>query len=335
MVSTYQAIGMDEEYTRCIQEFASLELSGQAAAGTDLNGYNSDSIGMPSLLNSLLGGYGGSSSGFGSSSGYGGYPGGISSSPSDMTDLLGGLFGGGSSSSAGDLLSLFSGRSLTADRAAEYLAANHLDASALVWSGTEGNRISLSDDQWSQVESLTLNVFVDDGKGYIDLGMDSLYTLDGNDLVDDYDGTWLSIDRQPVAYYYLNTVEAGDDVYAISGYVPALLNGVRVNLILIFDNDHPYGYVAGAAPVYQDSAIEVQAKNLVPVAKGDQLQFLCEYYDYEGNFQDTYKLGEPLVVGEEIEIANTAVNDKPLKVTYCFTDYYQQRYWTPAVAWGY
>ena len=38
-----------------------------------------------------------------------------------------------------------------------------------------------------------------------------------------------------------------------------------------------------------------------------------------------------LPFGDEIEIANTAVNDKPLKVTYCFTDYYQQRYWTAPV----
>ena len=327
MVSTYQAIGMDEEYTRCIQEFASLELSGQAAAGTSMTGFDSDSIGMPSLLNSLLGGYG--SSGYGSSP-YGGY--GISSSPSDMTDLLGSLFGGGSSASGGDLFGLFSGRSLSPEQTAEYLAGNHLDASALVWSG---DRITLSADQWNQVESLVRNVFVDDGKGYIDLGMDAEFTLEGNSLVDDYDGTWLSIDGQPVAYYYLNTVDVSDEEYAISGYVPALLNDARVNLILIFDADHPYGFIAGASPVYADGSVQVQAKNLIQVGKGDKLQFLCEYYDYQGHFQDTYYLGDPLTLGAETEIANTPINDKPLKVTYCFTDYYQQRYWTPAVTWGY
>ena len=330
MVSTYQAIGMDEEYTRCIQEFASLELSGQAAAGTSMTGYDSDSIGMPSLLNSLLGGYGGSS-GYGSSP-YGGYSGGFSSSPSDMTDLLGSLFGGGSSSSGGDLFSLFSGRSPSLEQTAEYLANNHLDASALVWSG---DRMTLSHDQWNQVESLVRNVFVDDGKGYIDLGTDAEFTLDGESLVDDYDGTWISIGGQPVAYYYLNTVDISDEEYAISGYVPALLNNVRVNLMLIFDADHPYGYIAGASPVYTDGSVQVQAKNLIQVGQGDVLQFLCEYYDYEGNFHNTYYLGKPLTLGAETEIANTPINNKPLKVTYCFTDYYQQRYWTSAVLWGY
>jgi hypothetical protein len=32
-VDTYEQIGMDEEYARCIQAFASMEVSGQAAAG--------------------------------------------------------------------------------------------------------------------------------------------------------------------------------------------------------------------------------------------------------------------------------------------------------------
>ena len=55
MVSTYQAIGMDEEYTRCIQEFASLEVSGQVSAGTSLTGYGTNLNASPNLLNSLLG----------------------------------------------------------------------------------------------------------------------------------------------------------------------------------------------------------------------------------------------------------------------------------------
>ena len=347
MVSTYEAIGMDEEYTRCIQEFASLELSGQAAAGTSLSDYGSQSIGMPSLLNSLLGGYGGAgfgggsgssgySSGYsaGSSSGYPssfGYSGGISSSSDELSDLLGSLFGGSSapssSGSAGDLFSLFSGRSMTADRAADYLSTHHLDASALVW---DGNRITLSGDQWAQVESLARNVFVDDGSGFIDLGMDNQFTLEGGALVDDFDGTVLSIDGQPIAYYFLADMEDGD-AYASTGYTPALLNGARVNLMLLFDNDHPYGVIDGAMPVYTAGETETQAKNLIQIGEGDVLQFLCDYYDYEGNYRDTYYLGDPVTLGAETEIANTPIGDHPCRVTYCFTDYYQQRYWTPAL----
>ena len=317
MVSTYQAIGMDEEYARCIQEFASMEISGQAAGGTPIssfgqvNGLGSPYGGQSSLLNSLLGG--------------GSYSGGYTSSQGDMTDLLGGLFGGGSGS--GDLFDLFGGRSLTAETAAQYISEHHLDPAALVW---KNGRISLSEGQWNEVMDLALNVFVDDGAGYINLGLDNLYTLDGNDLLAEFDGTWISIDRQPVAYYYLGTVENGEDEYLITGYVPALLNGERVNLRLNFDHLRPDGYIAGAEPVYPGGETELQAKNLIQIGAGDQLQFLCDYYDYKGNYQDTYRLGDPITLGDSVEIANTPIGKKTL-ATWRLTDIYQQHYWTPSI----
>ena len=162
--------------------------------------------------------------------------------------------------------------------------------------------------------------------------MDSEFDLSGNTLTDDFDGTCLSIGGQPVAYYYLGAEDDGEN-YAISGYVPAYLNGVRVNLMLLFDNEHPYGIISGAEQVYMNGETEARAKNLIQIGQGDQLQFLCEYYDYQGNFQDSYLLGTPVVLGEEVEIANTPVK-KPVRVTYCFTDFYQQRYWTPARIYG-
>ena len=50
-VDTYEQIGMDEEYLRCIQEFASMEVSGQVSTG-----------GTASPLPSLMGMMGGGSS---------------------------------------------------------------------------------------------------------------------------------------------------------------------------------------------------------------------------------------------------------------------------------
>lgn len=68
------------------------------------------------------------------------------------------------------------GRQMTPDRAAAYILENHFDASALVWNG---NRISLTDAQWGMVESVTRNLFYDDGAGYIDLGLDPDFTVEG------------------------------------------------------------------------------------------------------------------------------------------------------------
>lgn len=249
MVSTYQAIGMDEEYTRCIQEFASLEVSGQVSAGTSLNNYGSGAYASQNLLGSLLG--------------QGGYSSNYSSG--GLTELLGGLYGGSSGGSTGSILDLFMGRSMTADTAAEYILNNHFDPSRLVW---ENGRITLDKEQWDLVTSLEMNVFYNDGNGFIDLGMDNTYESEGNSLLSDYDGTWLSINRQPVAYYYLNTVDDGVN-YVITGYVPALLNGERVDLILNFDSEHDGdGYIAGAMKHYADDESYAQAKELIAIGRG-------------------------------------------------------------------
>ena len=310
MVSTYQAIGMDEEYTRCIQEFASLEVCGQVSAGTSLNGYGSGNSASSSLLGSLFG------------SGNNGY---TPYTQSGLEELLGGMYG--SSGSTGSILDLFMGRSMTADKAAGYIMENHFDPSMLYW---QDKKIILPDNQWNMITDVVKNVFYDDGSGFIDLGCDAEFDLNGNILTDNFDGTWISIDRQPVAYYYLNTVEDGDN-YVISGYVPAILNGERVNLILLFDSERPEGYISGAQKVYNDGESDAQAKMLISIGRGDRIQFLCDYYDYEGNYRDSYKLGEPVTLGDSTEIANTPISSDKCRVTYRFTDLYQQHYWTPAV----
>ena len=317
-VSTYKAIGMDEEYARCIQEFASLEVSGQVSAGTPISGYGSGMNAYPGLLDSLMG------SGSYQAPSY---------SSSGLNDLLGGLFGGGSSSGAtGSILDLFmnrSSRSLTQEQTAQYILDNHFDANALVW---QDGKITLTKDQWGMVVSLCRNVFFDDGEGFVDLGMDPEYQLEGDSLVGEYDGTWLSINGQIVAFYYLSTVDDGEN-YVISGYVPAMLNGEQVNLIVNFDNERPDGYIAGARKVYEGAEDETQAKDLIAIGKGDKVQFLFDYYDYKGNYKKNVRFGEEMTLGENVEIANTPLTDdlSLCRMTYCFTDIYQQPYWTPPV----
>ena len=310
-VSTFQDIGMDEEYTRCIQEFASLEVSGQVSAGTPISSYGSHATAYPGLMDSLLGSGGGYTTSY---------------SSGGLNELLGGMFGSGSGGgNTGSILDLFMGRSMNAERAAEYILENHFDANALVW---QNGRIILHKDQWGMVESLVRNIFLDDGSGFIDLGCDPDYEIEGDALVNSFDGTSLSIDGQAVAYYYLGTVEEGEQ-YVISGYVPAILNGERVDLILNFDNERPHGYIAGAQKVYSDET-EQQSKGLIAIGEGDEVQFVCDYYDYDGNYRDSYKLGKKITLGKKIDISNRPVEDRSkCRVTYCFTDIYQKQYWSP------
>ena len=313
-VSAYSSIGMDAEYSKCIQEFASMEVSGQVAAGTTSAYYSGSQnmTGMDSLFGSLLGGGSGSSSAYGSMD--------------SMESLLGSIWGGGSGGTE-DLFSFFGGRSLTTKDTAQYLMENHFDAGLLVW---KDGKITLPQSQWDLVESLKLNVFFDNGKGYVDLGMDSLFTIEENSLLADFDGTWISVDGQPIAYYYLSMVE-GEEETAFLGYSPCYLNGTRVNLMIVLFSGEREGFIAGAEKIYANGETNVEAKNLIRVGKGDELQFICDYYDYQGNYSESYLLGKKMTLGDTVGLANTDIGIEKCRAAYCFTDLYQQNYWTPVM----
>ena len=314
MVSTYKAIGMDEEYTRCIQEFASLEVSGQLSGGSTPQSYNSGNA-MSGLMESLMGGgnsYGSISNTY---------------SSGGLENLLGGYYGSGSSSgSTGSILDLLIGRSMTAKKAASYIQENHFDPGSLEW---RNDRITFTDEQVANIIDIQKNLFFDDGKGYINMGFDPGIATEGNDLIYEFDGTWLSIDLQEVPYYRIALIEQSD-CYAEVGYVPAIVNDIRANLILVFDAENPDGYIAGAEPVYTGGETDAKAKNLIGIGKGDKIQIVCDYVDYNGNYQDSYRLGDPFVLGDKTTIGYAYVkNPDKCKLTYCITDYYQQKYWTP------
>ena len=289
-VATYEALGMDDSYSKCIRDFADLQQAGQVSAG-----------GNTSPLNMLMGLSGGSGA----------------SGADAISALLQAALGSG----------FFDGRSLDLEQTAQYVSDNRLDDAALVW---KDGALTLSEKQWSLVQNLDLNVFYDDGEGYIDLGLDNTFEFseDGALLTKGGD-SWIAIDGRPVAYYHTATVDDGRN-YSITGRVPVLHNGQRAELILVFDNDTPYGYVAGIQTVYQDGETDTVAKSQEGLQPGDVLEFVCDYYSYAGDYRDSYLIGDPLTVTEE----PLAVSDVPLagetRASYRFTDIYNLPHWTPA-----
>lgn len=293
-VSNYEAIGMDSSYADAIRAFASVEASGQAVSG-------GGSV-VPSL-------FGGSSS----ASGY------------DSSDMIGELlsaFLGGSGSS-------FFGRGMNESDLRAYLTANYLDDSLLKFEKEGENFVlSLPADQWALINDADMNMFYKTQDGYIDLGLDNIFEFDDQGrMVADMSGSWLAINGQPVPYYRETSQQDGDR-WSISGRVPALLNGVRVDLILVFDQDNENGYLAGARSVYVNGETDTVAKNLTEINPGDTLVFLVDCYDSDMNFHDSYQFGNPVTVGDEVVISNRYLPDASSAViTYRFTDLYNQPHW--------
>ena len=303
-VDTYEQIGMDEEYLRCIQAFASMEVSGQAASG----GTTSP---LPSLMDLM-----------GSGSG-------------TNTELIGQLLGSFLSGNVGSISGLtggntdfLSGRVLEEDQMRQYLTENAFDAGNLVWNN---GCITLPEEQWALVQTLHANMFYDDGTGYIDLGMDTVYDFDdyGN-LLAPAEMTWLAVNQQPVAYYHESTVDEGT-YYSITGRIPVLHNGERAELVVEFTDTDPYGSVVGVRRVYKNGETETLAKTMDTVAVGDVIDFVCDYYSYDGEYMDSYMLGEQLIVDGTLEISDVYVDADAARLTYLFTDIYNQRYWSEPV----
>ena len=325
-VSTYEAIGMDDSYSDCIRAFASVEVSGQAATG-----------GMHSPYSILTGG---------SPSSYGG---------GDMiSSLLGGFLGGDTSSLGLGGLGFLSGRSIPDDQLENYITGNVINASALTFAKADDGtmRLVMDAQQWSLVHSVDRNLFVDDGAGYIDLGLDNVFDFaeDGS-LVADTERTAVAINNQIIAYYHMADTEEG-----FLGFTPALLNGERVRLLIFFDFDGN-GSVIGAQPVYAADVTENVAKNQtalsdggffaelpledgeadgdgepIAVTEGDTIEFLCDYYAYDGAYQDSYKLGNPVVLTGEPVVSDVELpGDAAVSITYRLTDIYNQTYWTSPI----
>lgn len=303
MLNTYREIGMDEEYTECIRSFASLAAGGQIVSGTSSSPVDSllglfsddtESIGsgvVEMLLNEFLGNSGGFS--------------GFAEIASDWLDI---------------------GR---VKAATNYYTENRLDPSALKTTVKNGRKVlQLTEKQWSLVQSLELNVFIDDGEGFIDLGLDNVFEFnDDGDLIMEYDGTWIALNGQIVSYYMISEDRSGDR-YMIKGRIPALLNGQLVDIILVFDHEKPYGTVLGAQLRYDaETETETQAKGLIDILPGDRIDYLCDYYTYDGTYSDTYFLGEPYTATGEWTIENLSVGDVNTVMTYRLTDIYNNKYW--------
>ena len=293
--------------------------SGNSSYGSSYN--NSYGSGYGDVLSQLLGGYTTTS---------GDHYGGL-----DYSSLLGGYNGGYESS-------YDYGSYDTASDSLLGLAAQMLFSRAPV--GSENLRLTekdgdnvlvLGEDKWEQITAAELNVFVDDGTGFLDLGLDNVaeYNEDG-DLIDAWDGTWLTLQGQLCAVYPISDEDIDDNgLYITRKFIPALLNGERVNLIIEFNEETGEDRVLGAQSV---TASGVIGKGYTEMNGGDIITLLCDYYDYKGSFQSQYTLGDPIIVPEDgtlhlVNMELTGSEDMRMLYTYRLTDLYQAHYWLPII----
>ena len=312
----YDEIGMDSSYTEAIRSFATLEASGQIVTGSS----------TPTIFGLLSG-----------SSSYNGNDSWNYSSGDILSLLLGSSSAPASSSSYGSSLeSLLGGNSYDSDLLSQYAALlsdrGTFDTSELTVSEVNGNAVlQLSESQWSLIRQITQNVWVDDGLGYIDLGSDNVFSFDdeGNLLVD-YDGTWLSIEGQPVSYQMLSDeYDDSDGSYVTKGSVPILLNDEPASLLVEFTEEHPDGFVTGVLKNYEDGV----SSRTLQLEEGDAIEFTADYYSYGGTYQDSYRIGTPITYEGSLELGTYRISGQKCMYTYVLTDVYNNELRLPMQNW--
>ncbi|MCQ2433527.1 MAG: clostripain-related cysteine peptidase, partial [Clostridia bacterium] len=244
--SVYKSLGMDSEYIGCIKSFASTTGAGQTIS---LFGSSSASS-SPALPGSSGGSLGGDLFGMVLSQLGGG------SSASPIGSLLGTVLNSSGAASAGSsldvssilgLLTGMSGRSMPDSLSwmdtdqvaatADDIAKLCIDPGRIVISQNNGQRVlSLTEKEWALIRTAELNVYVDDGEGFIDLGYDNTFDfVNDTDMSLEFDGTWLALNGHTVAYYLVSDVDNGDGTYTTTGRIPCLLNGELTDLCVVFD----------------------------------------------------------------------------------------------------
>ena len=326
---TYRAIDMDDEYTSCIRKFAQMQVSGQAVSG-----------GTQSPFGQLFGT--GSSGSYGSGSAVQEI---LSSGAAQQ--LIGSLLSGGRSIDRANIEGLDSSNTdfmhedaLDAEDVADYVTTGRLTAGDLKWQkNSDGDDvIKLSEDKWSQVSMVDMNMFYDNGDYYLDLGLDNVFSFDNdNNMLPENDGTWLAIDGQPVTYYHDDTLEMGAGAYQITGHVPVLLNGEKADLLLAFTNENERGYISGVRFEYDENVTDTTAKAKTKLEVGDKIRFLYNGYVKSGSKagakKDDIALGSTMTVSDPdgFEISNVKIGSGKSTVAYKFTDIFGQELWTEAL----
>lgn len=189
--------------------------------------------------------------------------------------------------------------------------------------------LELSDEDWENIVSIGCEVFYDDEEGFIDLGSDNYYEFDeAGDLKIIFDGTWISIEGQTVPFYVIEE----DDEYT-KGAIPAYLNDSLVNLIVVWYNQESSGKVIGAQPVNGYGDTTIVAKGLKDIKAGDRIEFLFDYYTYDGEYEDSYIIGDTLVVSDNngLIVTYDEVGSGDFYVYYKITDIYGNEYYVEGI----
>lgn len=196
----------------------------------------------------------------------------------------------------------------------------------------EGFVLSLTDEEWDTITYMELEVYIDDGEGYLELGNDNVYEFDEDgDLAVDFDYMWVCINDQVVPFYAETEGTRADGSWYTYGYVPAELNHEKdIELIVYWDEENPDGHITGYRPAASDDdGTNLANRATYQFEAGDEIDFYCDYYSYDGDYDASYYVGDTILYdGSALNVSYAEIEDYDTLICYHIIDLYQNEYWT-------
>ena len=192
--------------------------------------------------------------------------------------------------------------------------------------------LELSDRIWNIIVDAKQFYFMKTDTGRMYLGMDDAGRLDeqGHPMITT-DGTWISIDGQPI-YYEPSGMRETENGTVFTGISKAKLNGDKEVILYIEwepvkDGEAPEkGTIVGYDPVNLEQAF--MRKGTDELEPGETLDFLFDFYDEEGKLIETKTVGRPYLVvkTDSITISNQKLGSCVLEHGIVLTDAYQRKF---------
>ncbi len=195
--------------------------------------------------------------------------------------------------------------------------------------------LTLTEEEWEEIIKIELQVLLDDGEGYMDLGSDNVYEFDDDgDLLIDFDYTWVALDGNIVPFYTEVEEYDAEDNWFTYGYVPAYLNDDDyVEVIINWNSDEPNGYVVGYRK-FAETGTPI-GKGFFDLKPGDTLEWIIDFYDYDLNYDDFYSFNDIYTVPRrDITVSYEDVGDMDALVYFVLTDIYNNVYETEAIVYS-
>lgn len=198
--------------------------------------------------------------------------------------------------------------------------------------------IDMTPEQFDDMTYCGMEVWADNGVGLTQNGVDCDWgTSEGGDyIVASYDGAQMTINGEPAPYFMEQIGIMADDTTYQFGYIPAMMNGdTEIKLwieVLIYPNGEFATNVCGYWIVDEmDFEGGDSVRNLKQFEKGDKIQFIYNFCDYDlGNVQ-RMPAGKKIKAWKGLEIGYSIMVSDKVWVRFELEDVYKNRYYTDMI----